>query len=76
MHRSLDPIIGQTYLQGEHLGVCLGRTLHLPMYTKDGRCSLDILNMKDNDGESALMIAVCLGNIDCVKKGGFTLLQK
>ena len=40
----------------------------IPMFTKVGSCNLDILNMKDDDGEAALMIAVRRGNIDCVKE--------
>ena len=40
----------------------------IPVFTKDGRCNSDILNMKDDDGEAALMIAVRRGNIDCVNE--------
>ena len=53
---------------GLHWACLMNSSSVITMFTKVGSCNLDILNMKDDDGEAALMIAVRRGNIDCVKE--------
>ena len=38
------------------------------IYGRDYRCTPAIINMKDNHGETALMVAVRRGNLECVRE--------
>jgi ankyrin repeat protein len=53
---------------GLHWSCDMNNVSVIGLFGGDTRCSSGILNMKDNDGESALMIAIRRGNLECVKE--------
>ena len=45
---------------------CMGPSV-LPLYLADPRCTAEVVNTTDNNGQTALMLAVHLGRADCVQ---------
>ena len=61
---------------GLHLACRSNSSLVIPLYGQNYRCSLAIINMKDNQGKTALMMAVeggCLGSIEELDGTDFTM---
>ena len=50
-----------------HLACFMDLVECVKLYTSDFRCTADVLNMKNQDGDTALMVAVYWGNLDCVR---------
>ena len=56
------------HVEGRHYMKHVCTAVQIPVFCADRRCTPGIINRKSDRGETALMIAVTMGHLDCVQE--------